>query len=105
MADWTKTALIFPGQGSQEVGMGRDLIGVYPQAQEVFAEADSILGFALSELCFNGPADKLNDTINTQPALYVMGVALVRVLKATLGEERVRSRLLKACGWSASVAG
>jgi len=87
MADWTKTALIFPGQGSQEVGMGRDLIGVYPQAQEVFAEADSILGFALSELCFNGPADKLNDTINTQPALYVMGVALVRVLKATLGED------------------
>jgi [acyl-carrier-protein] S-malonyltransferase len=87
MIDWTKTALVFPGQGSQEVGMGADLVTQYPEAEATFALADELLGFALSDLCFNGPVDALNDTYNTQPALYVMGIALLRVLNATFQDE------------------
>jgi [acyl-carrier-protein] S-malonyltransferase len=87
MIDWTKTALVFPGQGSQEVGMGADLVAQYPEAEATFALADELLGFALSDLCFNGPADALNDTYNTQPALYVMGIALLRLLNAAFQDE------------------
>lgn len=87
MINWSKTALVFPGQGSQEIGMGSDLVMAFPEAQATFAQADDILGVALSALCFNGPADALNNTLNTQPALYVMGTALLRVLRALLGEE------------------
>lgn len=85
MIDWQTTALVFPGQGSQEVGMGADLVAAFPQAWQVFEQADAILGFSLSELCFHGPADNLNDTFNTQPALYVMGMALVRILEDACG--------------------
>lgn len=87
MIDWNKTAFVFPGQGSQEVGMGVDLVQAYPEAAATFQEADEQLGFALSELCFNGPAEELNNTFNTQPALYVMGIAVLRVLKAAFAEE------------------
>ncbi len=79
--DWTKVAFVFPGQGSQTVGMGKDLADAYPIVRQTFEQADSILGFALSELCFNGPEDMLNDTINTQPALYVVGMATLRALQ------------------------
>lgn len=85
MVDWSKTAVVFPGQGSQEVGMGADLAEAYPVVRAVFDEADERLGFSLSTLCFEGPADALNDTINTQPALFVMGVALFRLLRERLG--------------------
>jgi len=85
MIDWTRTALIFPGQGSQHVGMGADLAERYPEAAATFAEADSVLGFPLSRLCFDGPEADLNDTVNTQPALFVMGIAILRVLNAHLG--------------------
>jgi [acyl-carrier-protein] S-malonyltransferase len=74
-------AFVFPGQGSQYVGMGRDLYGMYPEARRVFDEADEILGFPLSRLCFEGPAEMLNDTINTQPAILTTTVALLRVLE------------------------
>ncbi|MBN1564194.1 MAG: ACP S-malonyltransferase [Anaerolineae bacterium] len=87
MVDWSTTALVFPGQGSQEVGMGADLAAAFPVAQATFAEADELLGFSLSDRCFNGPAEDLNDTYNTQPALYVMGVALLRVLRAMFGDD------------------
>jgi len=74
-------AFVFPGQGSQYVGMGRDLYETYPEARRVFDEADEILGFPLSRLCFAGPAEMLNDTINTQPAILTTTVALLRVLE------------------------
>ncbi len=72
------TAFVFPGQGSQSVGMGKELAETYPIAKETFEEADSILGFSLSSLMWNGPAENLNETINTQPALYVHSVAAWR---------------------------
>lgn len=78
--DLNSTAFIFPGQGSQAVGMGRDLAAAFPAAQQIFDEADSLLGFSLSKLMWDGPAEELNDTINTQPALYVHSLAAWRVL-------------------------
>lgn len=77
------TAFVFPGQGSQAVGMGKELVEQYPNAKETFDEADSILGFVLSDLMWNGPAETLNETVNTQPALYVHSVAAWRMF-ATL---------------------
>jgi len=73
------TAFVFPGQGSQTVGMGRDLAEGYPTAKEIFDEADNILGFSISSLMWNGPDTELNDTVNTQPALYIHSVAAWRM--------------------------
>jgi len=79
-------AYLFPGQGSQSVGMGRALVEQYPVAAETFAEADAILGFSLSELCFNGPADILTETRNAQPAILTASIAAWRGLKAARPE-------------------
>lgn len=87
MIDWTTTAFVFPGQGSQEVGMGADLVSHYPEAEATFALADKLLGYSLSTLCFEGPAEDLTDTQNTQPALYVMGIAIMRVLQAAFDND------------------
>ena len=76
------TALIFPGQGSQMVGMGRDLIETYPQVGLLYDRADDLLGLALSEICFDGPEDVLNDTVNTQPAIFVTSLATMKALEA-----------------------
>ena len=76
----TKTAFVFPGQGSQEVGMGYDLYQSSSTAKRFFDEADQALGFSLSKLCFEGPADELKKTINSQPALLTVSIAH---LKAT----------------------
>jgi [acyl-carrier-protein] S-malonyltransferase len=75
------TAFIFPGQGSQGVGMGKELAQTYPTARMVFEEADDVLGFPLSNLMWEGPAEELNETINTQPALYVHSMAALRVFE------------------------
>lgn len=72
------TAFVFPGQGSQTVGMGKSLAEEQAAASDAFAEADAILGFALSELMWNGPDTELNDTVNTQPALFVHSIASFR---------------------------
>jgi [acyl-carrier-protein] S-malonyltransferase len=75
-------AYIFPGQGSQSPGMGKDLAEKFPAAQQVFEEADDALGFALSELCFNGPAEALQLTENTQPAILTTSVAAWRAMES-----------------------
>jgi [acyl-carrier-protein] S-malonyltransferase len=75
-----KTTFLFPGQGSQYPGMGKSLADRFPSAREVFAEADSALGFPLSTLCFEGPAETLQLTENTQPALLAVSTAAMRVL-------------------------
>ncbi len=74
-------AFIFPGQGSQTVGMGRDLAAAFSAAREVFEEVDEVLGQRLSKLMFEGPADALTLTENTQPALMAMSLAVTRVLE------------------------
>jgi [acyl-carrier-protein] S-malonyltransferase len=73
-------AFLFPGQGSQAVGMGKELAAMYPVAQHTFDEADEALGFKLSQLCFEGPEDQLKLTQNTQPAILTVSVAATRVL-------------------------
>jgi [acyl-carrier-protein] S-malonyltransferase len=77
-----QTALVFPGQGSQRVGMGRDLALQFPEARAVYAEADDALGFAISTLCFEGPEADLTLTTNTQPAILTTSIAVFRTLAA-----------------------
>src|SRR6201996_8345310 len=78
--DMSKTAFLFPGQGSQSVGMGRDLAQNFPIARQTFDEANEALGFDLAELCFNGPEEQLRLTEFTQPAIFTVSVAALRVL-------------------------
>jgi [acyl-carrier-protein] S-malonyltransferase len=77
-----KVAYLFPGQGSQKVGMGSDLYEVYPSVQKVFDEADHILGFPLSRLCFEGPEETLTDTLNAQPAIFTTSIACWHALES-----------------------
>jgi len=78
----TKIAYIFPGQGSQAVGMGQNLCAHSPAALAAFDDADALVGMKLSTLCFYGPEESLRQTIHTQPALYVTSVAALRALQA-----------------------
>lgn len=73
--------VLFPGQGSQYVGMGRALTAAYPEAAAVYAQADELLGYRLSTLCYEGPEAQLNDTANAQPAIFVTSLAVWEVLR------------------------
>src|SRR5262245_21259912 len=78
-------ALLFPGQGSQAVGMGKALVQQFPVAARTFAEADEALGVSLSTLCFEGPDENLKLTTNTQPAILATSIAALRVLEQETG--------------------
>ena len=91
-----RIAFVFPGQGSQFVGMGWDLYEMYPGARAAFEEADQVLDFPLSRLCFQGPENLLNDTVNAQPAIIATSFACLRVLEERKGRVSL---------WPAVVAG
>lgn len=86
-----RIAFVFPGQGSQAVGMGADIAAASPAARAVFALADAAVGFSLSELCFHGPEEALRETINTQPAIVATSLALLAALQEAAGAELTTS--------------
>ena len=80
-----KTAMLFPGQGSQFIGMGKDLFETFPAVTALYEEADDILGFRISKLCFEGDADELTETRNAQPAILLHSLAVAQVMKDEAG--------------------
>jgi [acyl-carrier-protein] S-malonyltransferase len=81
-----KIAILFPGQGAQHVGMGKQIVEQYPKAKELFEQAQEVLGYDLAKLCFEGPADELDSTIYSQPALFVASLAALEKLRADTPE-------------------
>ena len=86
-------AFVFPGQGSQSVGMGAELAQAFPAARAVFEEVDDALGEKLSKIIFEGPMDTLTSTENTQPALMAVSMAVLRVLEIEGGLEIGRAHV------------
>jgi [acyl-carrier-protein] S-malonyltransferase len=85
-----RTAFLFPGQGAQTVGMGADVAQVFPAAAELFERANQIVGFDLRHVCFEGPADQLNSTTMSQPAIFATSAVLLEVLRASPATGNVR---------------
>ena len=79
-----KIAFIFPGQGAQAVGMGKDLFENYDVAKKVFETADKVLGKSVTSMCFEGPEEDLKQTVNTQPAIVTMSIAALEAFKSQL---------------------
>lgn len=77
----SKIAFVFPGQGSQTIGMGQELFEKYDIAKELFKKADDVLGFSIKDMCFNGPEEDLRKTFNTQPAILTVSVICYEILK------------------------
>src|SRR5579863_9640552 len=77
-------AFLFPGQGSQAIGMGKELAEKYPVVRQTFEEADEVLGYKLSQICFEGPEDQLRLTEITQPAILTTSIAVLRVLQTQI---------------------
>ena len=75
-----RIAWVFPGQGSQYVGMGQRVYNVSEAARKIFHQADEVLGYSITSLCFNGPADELDDTVHAQPAIFTVSVAYLALL-------------------------
>jgi [acyl-carrier-protein] S-malonyltransferase len=85
-----KTAFLFPGQGAQAVGMGRDIVQAFPAATEIFQEANRVIGFDLQSICFEGPAEKLNATVMSQPAIFTVSAAILEVMKTNAATSKIR---------------
>ncbi len=101
-----KIALLFAGQGAQNVGMGRDLAAHYSTARDLFLQADEILGRSLSAVAWNGPLEELTKTSNCQPALYVHGLASLAALRGVAGEFPIEAAAGLSLGeWTAHAAG
>src|SRR5579872_3683757 len=92
-----KRALVFPGQGSQFVGMGKDIFETHPESRQIFEKADAALGFSISKVCFEGPEEDLKKTAITQPALLTVSIAAFALLrKNNLSFEAVAGHSLGA---------
>ena len=97
MIEMMQTAYVFPGQGAQSVGMGRDLYQSFEVVREVFKQADERLGFPLSYLCFEGPEDELLQTINTQPAIVMVSFACLKAAGDMAGRQTTCSGGYLSC--------